>query len=80
MSLLQSRREFTATLSLAGAAALIGSRAALADEGPPETTTITLLKDPTCGAPIRSAEELMRAEGFTDVRFVDFAPARPTPR
>ena len=38
MALLQSRREFAATLSLAGAAALIGGRAALADEGPPETT------------------------------------------
>ena len=80
MTPMQSRREFTATLSLAGAAALIGSRTTLADEGPPETTTITLLKDPTCGAPITVAEELMHAEGFAEVRFVDFAPGRSTPR
>ena len=33
MALLQSRREFTASLSLAGAAALIGSAPALADDG-----------------------------------------------
>ena len=32
MSLLQSRREFTASLSLAGTAALIGSAPALADD------------------------------------------------
>ena len=42
MALLQSRREFTASLSLAGTAALIGSAPALADEGPPETTTVRL--------------------------------------
>ena len=55
MTTLQSRREFTATLSLAGAAALIGSAPALADEGPPETTTVRLpeLGVPTARQPIR---------------------------
>jgi NitT/TauT family transport system substrate-binding protein len=74
MTSLQSRREFAMTLSLAGAIGLLGTGPALADEPPPERSTITLLKDPTCGAPISISEELMLAEGFTDVRFVDFAP------
>jgi hypothetical protein len=32
MNILQSRRQFAATISLAGVAGLIGSRAALADD------------------------------------------------
>ena len=73
MALLQSRREFTATLSLAGAAALIGSAPALADEGPPETTTVRLPQwpmVPTAGRPVHR-RELLRAEGFTDVRYME---------
>ena len=49
----------------------------LADEGPPETTTIRLRRDPAiCVAPWYIAEELLRAEGFTDIRYV---PARSRP-
>ena len=33
---------FWPTLSVAGAAGILGTRASLADEGPPETTTIRL--------------------------------------
>lgn len=72
----QTRRRFVGSVSAAAAAGLIGSAPALAGEAPPETGAITLLKDPTCGAPISIAEELMHAEGFTDVRFVDFAPGK----
>jgi NitT/TauT family transport system substrate-binding protein len=72
MVLLQSRREFTASLSLAGAAALIGSAPALADAGPPETTTVRFAKAPgICIAPQYVAEEMLRAEGFTDLQYVE---------
>lgn len=70
------RRDLLATLSLAAIAGAFSGSAALTKQVPPETTTITLLKDPTCGAPISVSEELMRAEGFTDVRFVDFEPGQ----
>ena len=52
MHIMQSRRDFLASLSAAGAAAVLGARASLADEGPPETTTLRLIHDPgICIAP-----------------------------
>ena len=42
MHIMQSRRDFLAGLSAAGAASILGARASLADEGPPEVTTIRL--------------------------------------
>jgi len=74
MTLLQSRREFTASLSLAGTAAMIGSTPALADEGPPETITVRLPRrvgGSYCWAGVYIAGELLRAEGLTDVRYVE---------
>jgi NitT/TauT family transport system substrate-binding protein len=69
---MQSRRDFLATLSAAGAVDALGSPALLADQGPPETTTIRLQRGATiCLAPGQIAEELLRAEGFTDIRYVD---------
>lgn len=66
----QTRRDLTATLALAGAGALLPNLPALADEGPPETTTIRLRRAPTiCVAPEQIAESLLRAEGFTDIRY-----------
>ena len=39
---------------------------------PLETTTVRLAKVPTiCIAPQYIADELLRAEGFTDIRYVD---------
>ena len=72
MPSIQSRRDFLASLSAAGAAGVLGARRSLADEGPPETTTIRLGYWPTytCVTPESISEELLRAEGFTDVRFV----------
>ena len=71
MQIIQVRRDFLASLSAAGAAAILGGRASLADEGPPETTTIRIVRDPAiCIAPGYIAEELLRAEGFTDIRYV----------
>jgi NitT/TauT family transport system substrate-binding protein len=42
MELIQSRRDFLAGLSAAGAASVLGPRAALADEAPPEVTALRL--------------------------------------
>jgi NitT/TauT family transport system substrate-binding protein len=71
MSIRQNRRHFLTSASLVAAAGVLGPRAALADEPPPETTTIRLSKIPgICIAPQYAAEELLRAEGFSDVRYV----------
>ena len=71
MSMMHSRRRFLATLPSAGAAALIGPARSSAQEAPPETTTIQLVKSPSiCIAPQYVAGELLRAEGFTDIRYV----------
>jgi NitT/TauT family transport system substrate-binding protein len=72
MPMIQSRRRFLSTLSSAGVAGLIGARNSLAQEAPPETTSLRLPKFSTsiCGAPLYVADELLRAEGFTDIRFV----------
>jgi NitT/TauT family transport system substrate-binding protein len=71
MQIRQNRRRLLAGLSAAGAAAALSSRESLADDGPPETTTIRLAYYPNnCLAPLLVAEDLLRAEGFTDVRYV----------
>jgi NitT/TauT family transport system substrate-binding protein len=71
MFIMQSRRDFLTTLSAAAAAGVFGDRAALADEPPPEVTTIRLPFYPNiCLAPGDIAGDLLRAEGFTDVRYV----------
>jgi NitT/TauT family transport system substrate-binding protein len=71
MHIMQSRRHFLASLSAAGAVGVLGARTSLADEGPPETTTIRLPRDPSiCIAPEQIADALLRAEGFTDIRYV----------
>ena len=72
MQNVQSRRDFLASASLAVTAGVLGAPASLADEGPPEIATIRLGYWPryTCLAPQSISEALLRAEGFTDVRFV----------
>ena len=71
MPIVHSRRDVLASWSAAGAAGLVGFGQALADEGPPETTTIRLRRDAgICVAPLYVAEDLLRAEGFTDFRNV----------
>jgi NitT/TauT family transport system substrate-binding protein len=67
----QTRRRLLAGLSSATAAGLIGGGKVGAQEAPPETTTIRLIKNPgICVAPQYVADELLRAEGFTDVQHV----------
>jgi NitT/TauT family transport system substrate-binding protein len=71
MGMIQSRRDFLAGLSSAGAAGVLGARTSFGDDGPPEVTTIRIRRDPSiCVAPQYLAEELLRAEGFTDIRYV----------
>jgi NitT/TauT family transport system substrate-binding protein len=71
MPIVNSRRDFLASASLAAAAGILARRAAFADEGPPEVTTIRIGKIPgICIAPQYVAEALLRAEGFTDIRYV----------
>ena len=66
-----TRREFLAGLSLAGAAGLVGVGRPLADAALLETTAIRLVRTSgICVAPIYVAEELLRAEGFADIRYV----------
>ena len=58
-------------MSLAGAAALTGVAPCFADEGPPEITTIRLpMSANICLAPLYVAEEMLRAEGFTEISYV----------
>jgi NitT/TauT family transport system substrate-binding protein len=67
----QSRRDFLAGLSATGATCVLGARGSLADDAPPETTTVRLTTAAgICIAPQYLAGELLRADGFTDVRFV----------
>jgi NitT/TauT family transport system substrate-binding protein len=77
MPMMQSRRRLLTALSAASAAGLVRAPRAFAAEGALETTTLRLGKIPaSCDAPIYAADELLRAEGFTDVRFVNTTPGR----
>ena len=70
MQIIHSRRDFLASASLAIAAGL-GPRVSLADEAPPETTTIRLKKQTAiCFAPFYVVEAFLGAEGFNDVQYV----------
>lgn len=71
MQTMQSRRRFLVTLSSAGAAGIIGARHSLADEAPPETMAVRLANiGGICLAPQYAAEELLRAEGFSEIHYV----------
>ena len=77
MQIRQSRRDFLASTSSAVAAGLVGTRTSFADEVPPETTTIRIVnaKGFICVAPQWVAQELLRLEGFTDIRYVEVTDA-----
>jgi NitT/TauT family transport system substrate-binding protein len=72
-----SRRRFLAGSSALTAASFLGLPRTVAAEPPPETTRIRILDVPaaTCGAPLYVAEELLKAEGFTDVQFIKLPEA-----
>ena len=67
-----SRRDFIAA-ALAGTGALMGLRPGVtaAAEPPPETTRLRIPWVPsTCRSPEWAAEELLRAEGFTELEYL----------
>jgi NitT/TauT family transport system substrate-binding protein len=67
------RRAFLKSAMAAGTGALFTTSGARAAEVPPETTGLRLFKFPgTCLAPAYIAEDLLRAEGFTDVQYLEF--------
>jgi len=72
MPMMQTRRRLLTTFSLASAASLVRAPPVLAAEEALETTTVRLHKpQPSiCTAPVLVADDLLRAEGFTDVRYV----------
>ena len=68
-----TRREFLSGLTLAGTAGWIGLASEPASaEPPPETANIRLVRIPgICIAPQYVAEDLLRAEGFNTVSYID---------
>src|SRR6516165_4170625 len=80
MSPTHTRRQFLSTVSLAGAAGLLRAPPALGTGTSLETTTVRIANVPgICIAPQYVAEDLLRAEGFTDVRYVPLAPGSNSP-
>jgi len=76
----KTRRRFLTALSLAGTAGLVRPRRIFAAENTLETTTVRIADLPgICIAPQYVAEEILRTEGFTDVRYVRLAPGSNTP-
>ena len=68
----QTRRRILSAMALAGAAGLIRAPRVMAAEDRLETTTVRLGKSGSiCIAPEYVAQELLRAEGFTEVRYLD---------
>jgi NitT/TauT family transport system substrate-binding protein len=68
----QTRRRILSAVSLAAAGALLRSPAVFGAEDRLETTTIRLPKlIDMCMAPQFFADELLRAEGFTDIQYID---------
>ena len=68
---MMTRRRFMKGIGLASAASAIGySAQLLAAEPPPETTRLRLHKTSSlCNASLYVAEELLRAEGFTEIQY-----------
>jgi NMT1/THI5 like len=80
MLMTQTRRRFLTMMSLAGAAGLLRAPPGLAAEGPLETTTVRFQKPGLCVIPsLYIAEERLRAEGFTDIHYVEAPPAATEP-
>jgi len=78
MPIVQSRRHLLTNIAVAGATGFAGlgaagfydGRKSVAAEPPPEITAVILEKlASTCPAPEYAAEMLLRAEGFTDIRY-----------
>jgi NitT/TauT family transport system substrate-binding protein len=72
MSIMQTRRRFLTTASIAGGMSLLSPVRAVAADPPLETIKLRLTKLPTiCVAPQYAAEQLLHSEGFPEVEYVD---------
>lgn len=73
MAIRQTRRGFLTAMSAAGALRLFRLPRVLAAEGPLETTSVRLFKRSLIcsAAPQYAAEELLRAEGFKEIAYVE---------
>ena len=73
MAIKQTRRGFLTALSRAGAAGLFRAPRVLGAEGPLETTSVRLFKSSLIcsAAPQYAAEELLRAEGFKEIAYIE---------
>ena len=69
-----SRRDFLAGASSLAVTSLLGGYAQIAAaDAPPETTKIRLVHLPSiCLAPQYIAQDLLRLEGFTDIKYYPF--------
>jgi len=78
----QTRRRFLGDAALVGAAGiLLPRRRVWAVEPTLETTTVRLEKSAAlCIAPQYLVEELLRADGFTDIRYIEGSPPGVTER
>ena len=71
MLMIQTRRRLLTMTAMAGAATMLPARRGSA-EPDLETTSVRLAKNPViCFAPQYVCEDLLRMEGFTDIRYVD---------
>ena len=65
------RRAFLNGLAAAGAGSLVGARSAFPAEPPPETTRLRIAQQPSiCVAPQFIVTDLLKADGFTDIKYV----------
>jgi len=75
MTIAHTRRRLLGGMALAVPAAVLPLRRVAALEPPLETTTVGLERLPViCFAPQYVCEEMLRAEGFTDIRYVETTP------
>jgi NitT/TauT family transport system substrate-binding protein len=74
MPMVETRRHFLINLALAGTAGLLDAVPSQAAEEKLETTNLRIAKiGAICLAPQYVSEELLRAEGFTDIRYVELS-------
>ena len=70
------RRQFLRSVAAASAFMAIRPYSAVADP-PPETTKLRIVREPSiCIAPQYAAEDLLKAEGFVDIEYVE-TPSEP---
>src|SRR5262249_31318368 len=80
MMITQTRRRFLTTATLASTVGLLRPARVLAEQSGLETTTVRIASTAgICIAPQYVAEELLRDEGFSDVRYVRLAPGSNSP-